>query len=176
MFSNGENQAENKLLLLYLLSEVDGEAYQRQVIDLILDHEIMNYFMIQQLISELKKSNLIEEKPTAEGNKKLMLTSEGKNTLQYFKNRIPHRKLKEIQDLVQERTQALKENFKVTSKIQNLQDGSYLVKLGVIQNGKEKLNLRLKVDSLLEAEKMIRTWNIKHKRVSDELYLLLLES
>lgn len=176
MFSNGENQAENKLLLLYLLSEVDGEAYQRQVIDLILDHEIMNYFMIQQLISELKKSNLIEEKPTAEGNKKLMLTSEGKNTLQYFKNRIPQRKLKEIQDLVQERTQALKENFKVTSKIQNLQDGSYLVKLGVIQNGKEKLNLRLKVDSLPEAEKMIRTWDKKHKRVSDELYLLLLES
>ena len=176
MFSNGENQAENKLLLLYLLSEVEGEAFQRQVIDLILDHDIMNYFTIQQLISELKKASLIEEKSTAKGNKKLYLTPEGENTLLYFKNRIPTNKLQFFQQLVQERKQALKENFKIISKMQKLQDGSYLVKLGIIINGEEDLFVKLHVDTVQESEKMISGWNKNHQRISKELYTLLLEN
>lgn len=176
MFSNGENQAENKLLLLYLLSEVEGEAYQRQVIDLILDHEIMNYFMVQQLISELKKADLIEEKSTSGGSKKLLLTTEGKNTLRYFINRIPNNKLQSFQQLVKERKQALQENFKIIAKMQKLQDGSYLVKLGIIKNGEEDLFLKLHVQTLSESEKMVEEWSKNHQSVSKELYSLLLHS
>lgn len=176
MFSNGENQAENKLLLLYLLSEVKGEAYQRQVIDLILDHEIMNYFTVQQLISELKKANLIEEKFTREGSKKLLLTPEGKNTLWYFKNRVPHNKLQNFQQLVQERKQALQENFKIISKMEKLQNGSYLVKLGIVKNGVEDLFLKLQVSTLQESEQMVESWKNKHQHVAKELYSLLLDN
>ncbi len=176
MFSNGENQAENKLLLLYLLSEVEGEAYQRQVIDLILDHEIMNYFTVQQLISELKKANLIEETSASEGSKKLYLTPEGKNTLEYFKNRIPYNRLQSFQQLIQEREQALKENFKIISKMQKLQDGSYLVKLGIIKNGEEDLFLKLHVDTLREAEKMLEVWNKNHQKITKELNTILLDN
>jgi hypothetical protein len=176
MFSNGENQAENKLLLLYLLSEVEGEAYQRQVIDLILDHEVMNYFTVQQLISELKKADLIEEKAAKEKSKKLLLTPEGENTLRYFKNRIPNTKLQNFQQLVQERKQALQENFKILTKMQQLQDGSYLVKLGIIKNGEEDLFLKLRTSSLQESQQMVDSWNKNHQRVAKELYSLLLNS
>jgi len=174
MFSNGENQAENKLLLLYLLSEVAGEAYQRQVIDLILDHEIMNYFTVQQLISELKKADLIEEQPSQEGSKKLLLTPEGKNTLRYFKNRIPNNKLQKFQQLVQERKQALQENFKVISKMEKLHEESYLVKLGVVKNGIEDIFLKLHVSSLRDSEQMVESWKNNHQQLSKELYSLLL--
>ncbi|NBG89493.1 DUF4364 family protein [Isachenkonia alkalipeptolytica] len=176
MFHNGENQAENKLLLLYLLSEVDGEAYQRQVVDLILDHAVMDYFMVQQLISELKKSELIEEKSPREESKKLVLTPEGKNTLAYFKNRIPKNKLQNFKQLIQDRKQALQENIKVSSKIQKLQDGSYLVKLGVVKNGVEELFLKLHVSNLQKSERIVDRWNKNHYWVSEELYSLLLDN
>ncbi len=175
MFSSGENQAENKLLLLYLLSEVKGEAYQRQVIDLILDHGVMDYFTVQQLISELKKSQFVKEKITGEEGKKLILTSEGKNTLTYFKNRIPNNKLRSFKQLIENRKQALQENIKILSKKEKLQNGSYLLKLGIVKNGVEELFLKLQVPTLQESEKIIDRWNKNHHSLSEELYTLFLD-
>lgn len=174
MFSNGENQAENKLLLLYLLLEVEGKAYQRQTVDFILDHEMMDYFTVQHLISELKKAGLIEVSSAEEGIKMLNLTAEGKNTLMYFKNRIPDKKLRNFHNLVHERKQALQKNIKILSRMQKLQDGAYLVKLGISKNGTEDLYLKLHASNLEEAETIINRWKKDYQKISSELYSLLL--
>lgn len=48
-----EELAENKLLLLYILSEAGIPLSKNQVTQVVLENSLMNYFSMQQFLAEL---------------------------------------------------------------------------------------------------------------------------
>ncbi|MFR6583428.1 MAG: DUF4364 family protein [Ruminococcus sp.] len=52
-----------------------------------MDHEYTNYFHLQQALSELEETELIEKR-TISNTSYYYLTEDGKNTLTYFENDI----------------------------------------------------------------------------------------
>ena len=56
---DSEALAENKLVLLYMLSETDIPLSKNQITQVVLENNLMNYFSMQQLLAELVQSGLV---------------------------------------------------------------------------------------------------------------------
>lgn len=96
---NTEELAQNKLLLLYIIAKSKEPLNNQEITELILENNYMNYFLVQQYLSELIKSNFIEIKMI--NNKKTYnLLDKGKLTLNYFEDRINQKIKKELLDVL----------------------------------------------------------------------------
>ena len=76
-----------KLIILYMLRNSSSPITNSEISEFILDHEYTNYFHLQQALSELEETELIEKR-TISNTSYYYLTEDGKNTLTYFENDI----------------------------------------------------------------------------------------
>ena len=85
---NTEELAQNKLLLLYIIDKAEKPLTNEEITEFMLENNYMNYFLIQQYLSELTSSKFIEY--VHEDDKKIYkMLNKGKITLYYFQDRIP---------------------------------------------------------------------------------------
>ncbi len=91
-----------KLIVLYMLDQVDFPLTGAQVSDFILTKEYTSFLTLQQAISELNEAGLIATRSI--GNRtNLLITGEGKNTLSFFENRISDTIKKEVVQYLKEK-------------------------------------------------------------------------
>ena len=74
-----------KLIILYMLRNSSSPITNSEISEFILDREYTNYFHLQQALSELEETELIEKR-TISNTSYYYLTEDGKNTLTYFEN------------------------------------------------------------------------------------------
>ena len=87
MFSENTQQlAEHKLLLLYIFERFSIPLTNTQITEFIMEKEYLNYFSLQQYLTELVSSGLLEYNINEE-NDSYILTQKGMSALRYFKNR-----------------------------------------------------------------------------------------
>ncbi|WDU82172.1 DUF4364 family protein [Caloramator sp. Dgby_cultured_2] len=90
MYRDTTELAENKLLILYILNKIDTPITNSSLTQIVLENNLINYFSLQQYISELIESGFIEI--NKEINKQLLRISlKGKRTLEFFIDRIPEK-------------------------------------------------------------------------------------
>ena len=68
MFENSAELAENKLLVLYTLQRLNRLISNSQLTEILLQNNLINYFTLQQCISELEESNFIHYDKVNEKN------------------------------------------------------------------------------------------------------------
>lgn len=88
MLDDTNQLAENKLILLYLLDRIGMNITRNQLTEIVLENNLVNYFLLQQYITELQNANFLV---TIKKNKSkvLSLTEQGKKVLSLFISRIP---------------------------------------------------------------------------------------
>ena len=62
MFENSAELAENKLLVLYVINNLKYPITNAQLTEIILENNFINYFTLQQYISELITSKFLKYK------------------------------------------------------------------------------------------------------------------
>ena len=77
MLDDTNQLAENKLILLYLLDRIGMNITRNQLTEIVLENNLVNYFLLQQYITELQNANFLV---TIKKNKSkvLSLTEQGK--------------------------------------------------------------------------------------------------
>ena len=81
MFSNNSNEeAQSKLLLLYIFDKFEVAITNNQITDFIMESELLNYFVLQQFLSELVDTSLLEYSNNEE-HYYYLITEKGKDTL-----------------------------------------------------------------------------------------------
>ena len=87
MYENSAELAENKLLVLYVIQSLKQPISKTQLTEIILENNFINYFTLQQYISELESSEFVGY--VEKNNKKLItITKKGENVLSFFNERI----------------------------------------------------------------------------------------
>ena len=76
-----------KLIVLYMLNRVTFPLTAAQVSDFILGKEYTNFLTLQQVINELTDAGMIATQ-SIRNRTHLSITPEGKETLNFFENRI----------------------------------------------------------------------------------------
>lgn len=154
---NPQELAEAKLLLLYIINNIKVEISNSQLTQIILENDIMNYFVFQQYLSELVASQFLEEN-NIDNNPILLITDMGRDTLNYFINRIPESQLEFIDGILNIERKKIIENTEVTADYIRLEDNSYLVMLRVVENDLPIINLELSVANNKQAKDICAKW------------------
>ena len=103
-----------KLIILYMLQNVNFPLSNTQISDFILEKEYTNYFHLQEALSELQDTKLIEIEKVR-NTSYYHMTEEGSKTLSFFENEISPEIREEIDRYMKEHSYELRKKASVVA-------------------------------------------------------------
>ena len=145
MYENSAELAENKLLVLYVIKSLKQPISNTQLTEIILENNFINYFTLQQYISELEYSNFV--KYIEKNEKKLIsITDKGEKVLSFFNDRIAPIKRDIIDNYISATIENIKKeltiysDYTIDNNLRAFEDESLLIDLKVSVPSKKQAN------------------------------------
>ena len=158
-----------KLIVLYMLNKVNFPLTNTQLSEFILEKEYTNYFTLQQVISELLSSGLINVK-TAGSTSRYQITAQGIETLGFFSNRISDPIKEEIDNYLKENSYELRNESGTLSDYYKTTNGDYIVHCQIKEGNTPLIDLNLSAPDDVLAEHMCMNW----KNYSEDIYTYII--
>ena len=169
---NTEELAQNKLILLYIIDKSEIPLTNEKITEFLLENNYMNYFLIQQYLSELIESGFIEYLDKKD-KKVYIVLNKVKTTLSYFEDRIST----QIKEEFSSKFITTKENEKIVTQItgEYYQKGTnkYIVNLKLVENNETLFDLYLNVATVEQAKKICSTWENNTEFIYKNLFNML---
>ncbi|SHJ64407.1 protein of unknown function [Clostridium cavendishii DSM 21758] len=174
MYENTIELAENKLLLLYIIKSIKYPISNTQLTEIVLENSFINYFTLQQYISELISSEFLKYN---EHNSKQVfnLTDKGLSVLNFFNDRISKSKIKIIDEYLKNKTELIKKEMNITADYTLANDNSFLINLKAIENDVLLLDLKLTVASKKQALALCNKWKENPSDIYTKIINALIE-
>ncbi|MCF0148084.1 MAG: DUF4364 family protein [Clostridium sp.] len=157
MYENSAELAENKLLVLYVLDSLKHPITNTQLTEIILENNFINYFTLQQYISELITSDFLRYEIVNEKNL-IRITEKGTNTLSFFSDRISSIKKKIIDDYLLSIVDSIKKELTIHSDYTLGEDDSFIVDLQALENDNLLISLKVSVPTKKQAVSLCNRW------------------
>ena len=163
-----------KLIILYLLNEVDFPMTTAQISEFILEQEYTTFFKLREALDEMVESDLLQVEDTH--NRTLYhLTMEGAKTVEFFGNKISPAIQEDIEAFLKEKHYDLKEESGVKANyFFNEEDDEYHVRCRIVENSSNLIDLKLVVPTEKEAEAIVNTWLTDYEDIYATLMAKLL--
>lgn len=173
MFENSsEELAYHKLLILYILDKINMDLTNSQITQVVLETEMMNYFSLQQLLSQLMESKFLITYKDSD-REYYALTQKGVETLEYFLSRIPENSTKKVDEYILTNKENLLADTQVKSSFVKQSDNEFIVNLRVIENQCNLIDLNLNVSSEKQANHICNNWKKNASHMYAEVINLL---
>lgn len=153
-----------KLIILYMLDKVTFPLNNAQISDFMLNKEYTTYFVLQQAISELVDSNLIKEE-TFKSTTQYHLTEEGRNTLEFFGNKISSAIIEDIHSYLSEKKMELVNEVAAVADYYKSTNNDYTVECRIREKNSDLVTLSLSVPTKEQAESICANWKISNQEV-----------
>ena len=158
-----------KLIILYMLNEVDFPLTNSQISEFILDEGYTTYFKLQQALSELLESGFIREESTHHRTF-YHLTENGAETIHYFTNDISPAIQHDIDEFLKEKHYELKNEMSVKADYFENSNMEYSVRCQVIEQGLPLIDLTVTAPTESEAATIANNWQKRNQ----EIYALVM--
>ena len=153
-----------ELIVLYMLNRVSFPITPAQISEFILEKEYTNYLTLQQVIGELSDANMIHSQTT--NNRTLLtITEEGRETLNYFENRISDTIKEEILTYFRDNEFDLLDEVSVQSNYYKSTTGDYEAHLIAKERGANLIELKLSVPDKETATTICDNWQDKNQDI-----------
>ncbi|WP_027632110.1 DUF4364 family protein [Clostridium hydrogeniformans] len=175
MHENTTELAENKLLLLYIIKNIKIPISNSQLTDIILENSFINYFLLQQYISELVDSKFLRYEERNE-KKLIFLTEKGDKVLSFFKDRISPNKILSIEKYISSKLEEIKKELTITADYTIDKDNSYIVKLKAMENESLLMDIKVNVATNKQAIALCNNWRDNSSDIYNKIITLLIPS
>jgi len=172
---NTEELAQNKMLLLYIIDKSSIPLTNSQISEFVLENNYMNYFLIQQFLSELVESKFIEFSDL-EKQETYSILQKGELTLKYFEDRIPKSIKEDIDNTLKLKELEFKKEAQVIGDYFKKNNNEYIVNLKLIENGTSLFNLCLNVVSKEQAKMICKEWKENPDIIYQDIFNILLKN
>ncbi|GAA0718252.1 DUF4364 family protein [Clostridium malenominatum] len=172
MFNDTLDLAENKLLLLYIFDKIKLPITNNQVTQIILENNFINYFTLQQYLSELVSSNFLKYNKV-EHKQRLEITERGSKVLTLFSNRLSQNKLDIINDYLEKEINNIKKEVTILSDYTIEDNNKYIVNLKALENDELLIDIKLTLSSNTEARDICNKWKNHSSELYKEIFNLL---
>ena len=159
-----------KLIVLYMLNRVSFPLTTAQISDFILDKDYTNFLTLQQVINELTEAGLIEGQ-TIRNRTHLDITDEGRETLQFFENRISDAIKADANEYLRKNEFTLRNEVSVIGDYYKSTSGEYEAHLVAKDRGINLIDITLSVPIEEMAASICDNWQKKNQ----EIYKYLIE-
>ena len=157
MYENSAELAENKLLVLYVIKSLRQPISKTQLTEIILENNFINYFTLQQYISELDTAEFVEY---IEKNNKILITitSKGENVLSIFNDRISPIKRDIIDNYISKTIDNIKKELTIHSDYTIEKNNSFVVDLKALEDETLLIDLKISVPTKKQATSLCNRW------------------
>lgn len=163
--------ADKKLMILYLLSNMDIPLTKTQITNAVLENNLIDFFTFQQCISELEEAGMIKQ--VLHQKKQCFATTDsGKKAVEVFVHRISKNTSNLINEYISKNKDSLKKESQVIAEYNKVSDKEYIVALKVIEKELVLIDLKLSVVSAKQAKQVCEKW----KSSSEKIYSQLISS
>lgn len=153
-----------KLIVLYMLDRVNFPMTHAQISDFMLEKDYTNFMTLQQVISDLTETGMISAQ-SIRNRTHLSITTEGKETLHFFENRISDSIKSDIADYFREKEFDLRNEVSVLADYYKATSGEYETRLVAKDRGISLIDLTLSVPTKDMAESICDNWQKKNQTV-----------
>ncbi|MCY6370579.1 DUF4364 family protein [Clostridium ganghwense] len=174
MYSNTSELAEDKLLLLYLLDKIKLPISNNKVTEIILENNFINYFTLQQYLTELANANFINY-IEQEGKHRIIVSNKGLKVLSLFRNRISEVKIKAIDCYLKKQMESIKKEIAISADY-TIEGNNYIVNLKAVENNSILIDLKLNVASNKQAKDLCAKWKKNSSKLYNELFKVLINN
>lgn len=153
-----------KLIVLYMLNRVSFQLTTAQVSDFILGKEYTNFLTLQQVINELTDAGMVAAQ-TIRNRTHLAITGEGKETLNFFVNRIGDPIKNDINHYFSENEFSLRNEVSVLGDYYKSTSGEYEAHLVAKDRGINLIDITLSVPTEEVAASICDNWQKKNEKI-----------
>lgn len=160
-----------KITVLRLLSKVDENLSNAQIVQFFLDKEYTDYFTIQQVISDLEDARLVAS-DISHNNTLYTLTPDGAHTLELMHDKISSAIEEDITDYLEKNEIEIKNDNALTANYDKSTGGGYIVHCKYIQDKHVMLDIAMHVATVQQAETICNNWKARH----EDVYMSLMDT
>lgn len=171
--NNSKEEANSKLLLLYTIDKFEIPITDNQLTELVMDMEILNYFVLQQFLLELVDISLLEYTDTDDVYYYL-ITEKGKETLSYFIDRLDKKLLQKLDNSIVKKRDQIHKEMQISASYEKKGKDDYIVDLKVVENDIKLIHIELDVVSNKQAKTICDNWKSKAENIYGEIIKLLI--
>ena len=159
-----------KLTILYMLDKAGFPMSNTQISNFFLEHEYTDYFRVQEVIGNLVDADLILAEST-HSNTQYTLTTAGKETLNFFSEKISDAIIQDIQHFFEENKVIMKQENSVLADYYKTTNQNYAVRCQVRSDRNTLIDLTISVKTKEQAEAICNNW----KKQNEEVYMFLMD-
>ena len=159
-----------KMTILYMLDKAGFPLSNTQISNFFLEKEYTAYFRIQEVIGTLVDSQLISAKST-HSNTQYSLTSAGRETLEFFRDKISDGILQDVRDFFEENKLEFRQENSAIADYYKTTNQKYAVRCQVCSDNVTIIDLTLTVNTREQAEAICAHW----KNNNDDVYAYLMD-
>lgn len=150
--------AENKLIILYFLYQMDMSLSTAQLVDFAAEGEYMDYFSLSQYLAQLVDTGMLECEQGESNNTLYGITRAGVETLHIFSKQIPYSKRTSICEYVSSNKKRIKKEYEVVANYFYNSENDYMVKCGVYEDDTALMEISMSVVSKEQAKRIKKNW------------------
>ena len=176
MIFNSDNTtlAENKVLILYLLNQIDSDIIEDGLFKIVSSVNNINYFYYKQVLTDLIDSKLVgiytkDEEPL------IKITSEGKNALSLTKEVLPGIVKLKADNLFKKELSTIEEESSVIAEFTPKSENDYTIKCKIVENNENIFELKTFAGSRERAKRIVDNWKQNASEIYPKILNLLLD-
>ena len=160
MIFNSDNTtlAENKVLILYLLNQIDSDIIEDGLFKIVSSVNNINYFYYKQVLTDLIDSKLVGLY-TKDDEQVLKITSEGKNAYELTKDVMPGLLKLKAEHVFKTEFPNIEEASSIIAEFTPKNENNYTVKLKIVENNETIFEVKTYAGSRERAKKLVDNWN-----------------
>lgn len=157
--------AENKLIILYLIYKMGMALSNSEICQFALEKNYMDYFSVQQYISELVETHLLKQNKY-KNDTRYTLTQKGKDIIYYFISHMAENIKDEIDYYVQQNKRRIHTESEVTACYDLQPNNDYVVKCTLCDgDGTNLMEISFTVATQQQAKLVCNNWKNNVTRI-----------
>ena len=172
---NSRELAENKLILLYIIQNLDSPVTNILITKIILENKLMNYIFLQQYLDELCEGKFLE-KQDLEDKLAYKITAAGKQSLDYFNSLIPGGIKSRIADVIADYKKRIKFETNVIADFVAVNETEFITNLKICEGSFTYIDLKLTVGTRNDAKNICNTWTKNSEKIYKKILLAVTQN
>ena len=172
---NTTTLAANKVLILYILTLIDGDIIEDGLFKIISSiNDEINYFYFKQVLTDLIDSKLVNLL-TKDTERLISINQEGKNAYNLTKNALPGLMKLKADNIFKKELSSIEEESSVIAEFIPKNDNNYTVKCKIVENNETIFEVKTFAGSIDRAKRIVDNWKNHASDIYPKILNLLLD-
>ena len=155
--SNNTTLAENKVLILYILEQINHDIIQDALFKIISSIDNINYFYFKQNLNDLIESMLVGIY-TKDNEQLVKITSEGKTALSLTQDILPGILKLKADNIFKKELSNIEKESSIIAEFIPKNENEYVIKCKIVENNETIFEVKTIAGSRERAKKIVDNW------------------